>query len=122
MYKPPRVGDPYVATWLRYFGHSTKSGRCNVRLTVDEQNAIRQVIHRFDPLACIWLFGSRVDDQARGGDIDLLILSDKLDHSDKMSIRLALYEHIGEQKIDLVIAADDSDPFTRIALVEVVPL
>ena len=93
-----------------------------MRLTCDEQNAIRQVIHHFDPLARIWLFGSRVDDQARGGDIDLLILSEKLGYSDKIRIRLALYERIGEQKIDLVIVADDTDPFTRIALAEGIPL
>ncbi|WP_422138290.1 nucleotidyltransferase family protein [Endozoicomonas sp. ALC020] len=93
-----------------------------MRLSESERKAIVSAIQQFDPDAEIWLFGSRVDDQARGGDIDLLILSDKLNPDDKMRIRLALYEKLGEQKIDLVIAADDSDPFTRIALAEGVSL
>ncbi|WP_257252536.1 nucleotidyltransferase domain-containing protein [Endozoicomonas sp. ONNA1] len=93
-----------------------------MRLTKSEQQAIVTVIRQLDPDAEIWLFGSRVDDQARGGDIDLLILSHKLNSADKQKIRLALYEKLGEQKIDLVIAADDSDPFTRIALAEGVSL
>lgn len=93
-----------------------------MRLTTEEQNAIRKVIYEADPEAQVWLFGSRVNDQAKGGDIDLLILSKKIGLKDRTSIRLALYELIGEQKIDLVIAADDTDPFTRIALAEGVRL
>ena len=93
-----------------------------MRLTTEEQNAIRKVIYQADPEAQVWLFGSRVNDQAKGGDIDLLILSKKIGLKDRPSIRLALYELIGEQKIDLVIAADDTDPFTRIALAEGVRL
>ena len=93
-----------------------------MRLTDTEQSAIRQVIQNAGPHAKIWLFGSRADDKAKGGDIDLLILSEKLTLADKPKIRLALYEKIGEQKIDLVIAADDTDPFTRIALAEGIPL
>lgn len=93
-----------------------------MRLTTEEQNAIRKVIYQADPEARVWLFGSRVNDQAKGGDIDLLILSKKIGLKDRTSIRLALYELIGEQKIDLVIAADDTDPFTRIALAEGVRL
>ncbi len=89
-----------------------------MRLTESERQLIVAVVRQFDPDAEVWLFGSRVDDQARGGDIDLLILSDKLDPGGKWRIRLALYEKLGEQKIDLIIAADDSDPFTRIALAE----
>lgn len=93
-----------------------------MRLTLKEQNAIRKVINSADPSARVWLFGSRVNDLAKGGDIDLLILSDTLNLSDKSRIRLALYEQIGEQKIDLVIATDESDPFTRIALSEGIQL
>ena len=89
-----------------------------MRLTLEERIEIKRVIHKADPVAQIWLFGSRVNDQAKGGDIDLLILSDNLVLEDKLRIRLALYEKLGEQKIDIVIAADDSDPFTRIALAE----
>lgn len=33
----------------------------------------------FGPDAKIWLFGSRVDETKRGGDIDLLIKTDQVD-------------------------------------------
>ena len=87
-----------------------------MRLTDYEQIVIKKVIAQVDPDARVWLFGSRVDDRARGGDIDLLVMSNTLSMSDKTRIRLALYEQLGEQKIDIVVAADDSDPFIRIAL------
>jgi len=75
-----------------------------------------------DPEARIHLFGSRADDAKRGGDIDLLILSNLLTNGDRSAIRRRLWELIGEQRIDIVIAKDASDPFVRIALKEGVPL
>ena len=59
------------------FHSGSKSGETSLRLTTEEQNAIRKVIYEADPEAQVWLFGSRVNDQAKGGDIDLLILSKK---------------------------------------------
>ncbi|KEI70748.1 nucleotidyltransferase family protein [Endozoicomonas elysicola] len=93
-----------------------------MRLTLKEQEAIRTVIYQADSEAQIWLFGSRANNEAKGGDIDLLIISKTLGLKDRTRIRLALYDLIGEQKIDLVIAGDDTDPFTRIALAEGVQL
>ena len=53
-----------------------------MRLTQEEQRAICGSIHKVDPDARILLFGSRVNDEARGGDIDLLVLSDLLGFDD----------------------------------------
>ena len=64
----------------------------------------------------MYLFGSRVDDSKKGGDIDLLVMSDRLTRDDKRRIKTRLYELIGEQKIDILLAADDSDPFVKLAL------
>jgi len=93
-----------------------------MRLTDYEYAAIKQTIALFDPDAKVYLFGSRVDDTQLGGDIDLLILSDHLQRGDRGVIRWNLWEKIGEQKIDILIASDDSDPFVRLALKNGVPL
>ena len=89
-----------------------------MRLSDFEISSIRQTVHALDPDAGIYLFGSRADDLKRGGDIDLLIISHRLSPAVAGSIRWRLWELIGEQKIDIVIARDDSEPFVRIALQE----
>lgn len=68
------------------------------------------------------MFGSRVDDNKKGGDIDLLIFSDILTERDKRRIRIRLYDKLGAQKIDIVIARDLSKPFVRLAYAEGVEL
>ena len=86
-----------------------------MRLSDFEISAIRKTVSERDVDARVYLFGSRVDDARRGGDIDLLIMSDLLTSNDRGAIRWRLWELIGEQKIDIIIAKDTSDPFTRIA-------
>lgn len=86
-----------------------------MRITDQERDAIKDVIDKFDPDAKIYLFGSRVDDQSRGGDIDLLILSNLITDSDRHHIKIKLFDCLGEQKIDLIIAKDLSKSFVRIA-------
>lgn len=88
----------------------------NVRLNADEIKAIKSSIHRFDPSAKVYLFGSRADLTKKGGDIDILILSDILTISNRLDIKMELFRHLEEQKIDIVIAKDDNDPFVKIAL------
>lgn len=87
-----------------------------MRLSEFEIRVIKGTVGALDPEAKVYLFGSRVDDAARGGDIDLLIMSAKLTNEDKTKIRVRLYDILGEQKIDLIIAKDTADPFVRIAL------
>jgi predicted nucleotidyltransferase len=48
-----------------------------MRLAANEQSAICEAIKAVDAEALIYLFGSRVDDAGKGGDIDLLVLSKK---------------------------------------------
>jgi len=87
-----------------------------MRLKESEQKAIVSTVNHLDNDASVYLFGSRVDDTKKGGDIDLLVLSGSLTSDDKRSIKIKLYELLGEQKIDLIIAADDTDPFVKLAL------
>jgi len=93
-----------------------------MRLSDAERGAIRRTIADFDPEAMVYLFGSRTDDTKHGGDIDLLIMSNHLKQGDRGKIRWNLWEQIGEQKIDIIIARDDTDPFVKIALQNGVPL
>lgn len=86
-----------------------------MRLSVKERTALVHAIKDFDPQARIYLFGSRIDDTDKGGDIDILIFSQKLTFEDKLNIKTKLFEMIDEQKIDFLIARDTSDPFVQMA-------
>lgn len=65
-----------------------------------------------------WLFGSRVDDNKRGGDIDLLLrpqLSDRV-IARKLDLLRLLERQLGERKIDILIEMpDDTRPIVRLA-------
>jgi predicted nucleotidyltransferase len=87
-----------------------------IRLNESEIKIIKDTIKGFDKNARVYLFGSRTEGDKKGGDIDLLIMSDKLTGDDKSRIKLKLFDKIGEQKIDIIIAGDKAKPFVRIAM------
>lgn len=87
-----------------------------MRLSATEVSVIKEKITGFDMDCEIYLFGSRMLDEKRGGDIDLLVLSKKITNKDIRQIKYALWEELGEQKIDIVLAEDDTEPFVKIAL------
>lgn len=89
-----------------------------MRLEGYEVKAIKDVIYNKDPKAKIYLFGSRVDDGKKGGDIDLLVISEGLNKIDGWAIKDEICDRIGQQKIDIVITRDTNEPFVRIALRE----
>jgi predicted nucleotidyltransferase len=80
-----------------------------MRLTDTERRIIKQTVQPFDQSARVILFGSRANDKARGGDIDLLIISERIASDDLNAIRWRLWEQLGEQKIDLVLSRDEID-------------
>ena len=79
-----------------------------MRLT-DQQRAIIRatVAEAFGAGADVWLFGSRVDDNKRGGDIDLLIETDQVDVDAiaraEISFLTKIQIKLGEQKIDVLL-------------------
>ena len=87
-----------------------------MRITETERNAIVRTLATADADAPVYLFGSRADDNARGGDIDLLVLSPKIDLLRKLDVLAELHRLLGDQKIDLAIFADSSAPFARMAI------
>jgi predicted nucleotidyltransferase len=87
-----------------------------MRITNAEKDALVTSVHQEDRNAKVWLFGSRVDDSKKGGDIDIAVLSSKIQILERMRIRRNIIDRIGERKIDIVISADGTDPFFRLAI------
>jgi predicted nucleotidyltransferase len=87
-----------------------------MRISEIEKKIIKDAVHKYDAGAEIYLFGSRADDAKKGGDIDLLVMSEKIDEDGKWDILNHLLNELGEQKIDLTVAKNTEKPFTRIAI------
>ncbi len=84
-----------------------------MRLSTSEISIIKSSIHLFDGTAKVYLFGSRVDDKLKGGDIDILVLSEKINQADSYLIKAKIFESLEEQKIDLVIKENIDDSFSK---------
>ncbi|MBI2383780.1 MAG: nucleotidyltransferase domain-containing protein [Gammaproteobacteria bacterium] len=85
-----------------------------MRLSPEQTKAIRDRVRALlGAHARVSLFGSRVDDYACGGDIDLLVeVGEPLSNRAAMASRLAaeLQIALGEQRIDVVLV----DPLTPV--------
>jgi predicted nucleotidyltransferase len=88
-----------------------------MRLTASEIAAIREETSRLDPNAEVYLYGSRVDDTARGGDVDLLVMSETLSFREVLRLRTRILDRIGWQQLDLVVRRRDqvNDPLAAMA-------
>ena len=93
-----------------------------MRLKQKERDAIARAAREvFAPGASVFLFGSRVDDAKRGGDIDLLIETPQpmtpaecVERRTRYVARL--YRALEEQRIDVLITArSEPDPRTVVA-------
>jgi predicted nucleotidyltransferase len=78
------------------------------RLSELEKNAIVKHCKSIDKKCVIFLYGSRIDLKAKGGDIDLIVISEKLKFRDKLDLLTKIKESIGDQKIDLTILSKSS--------------
>ena len=89
-----------------------------MRLTKEEQILIKKAFKEVFGEGKIYLFGSRVDDSKRGGDIDLYIVPKNRDNlmRKKIDFLVKLYEYIGEQKIDVVMARDKNRLIEQVAI------
>jgi len=107
--------------FFRRYGLQSKMKKqktVSARLTDREIRGLRKAFEdvlRQDNIR-VYLFGSRTDADKKGGDIDLLIEcenkpSDPITRLTR-ALRLKIYDHIGEQKIDLVWdCPGKKDPF-----------
>lgn len=100
-----------------------------MRLSQDQLSRIRSTIQKhFGEDVSLLLFGSRLDDQAKGGDIDLFIETDMSAEQvveAKIDAQRELHKLLGDQKIDLVVKRKQSNvklPIHEVAQRTGVPL
>ena len=95
-----------------------------MRLDKYKVNLIKDFWLKEKPDAKIYLFGSRVDDSRRGGDIDILVLSETpASIEQKMNFKSKFNVIFGTQRVDLVnFLFTDTAPFKQIALSESIEL
>jgi len=94
-----------------------------MRLAEQEVQTLKTVTFNIDADAQVFLFGSRVDDAKKGGDIDILILSNVLKRENIRKIKRAFFDLFGEQKLDIVL--DELNPkkvFTKMIVPKAVKL
>lgn len=85
-----------------------------MRLSAAQVETIKQEArHFFGVEAEVWLFGSRVDDTAKGGDVDLYVRSMSSDADQLAAARFAflarLKRRMGDRKIDLVLQREGGE-------------
>jgi uncharacterized protein len=95
-----------------------------MRLDSKQKDAILKAVQRQDPDAEIILFGSRASDHAKGGDIDLLVVSDHIGLHEEWLIRRDILDEIGWQKLDIIVRRHDQldSPIASIAMETGIPL
>ena len=88
-----------------------------MRLSDEEKTAIKRAVQEhFGPDARVYLFGSRADDRARGGDIDLYVesgLEGEALVEAKLKAISRIQFRIGERKIDIVAASETAEDDER---------
>jgi predicted nucleotidyltransferase len=95
-----------------------------MRLSVIQQQSILQTLcQNFGDATKVWLFGSRVDDLRRGGDVDLYVETSNVSTLlTKLRCKMALEERL-DLPVDLIIKDQrKDDPIYKIAKREGVQL
>lgn len=91
-----------------------------MRLKAEQIDFIKKSIFKYLPSSSIYLFGSRVDDNKKGGDIDILVIGkDILTNEEKRNIKISYFKKFGLQKLDIVcFIEDEPSSFKELALFE----
>jgi len=85
-----------------------------MRLSPEARQIIKESTREiFGPDATVRVFGSRANDDARGGDIDLLVecskpVKDRLKKS--LALTASLQIRLGDQRIDVIVADPQTKP------------
>jgi len=76
----------------------------------------------FDENVKVLLFGSRVYDEKKGGDIDLYVITDNPSVKRESEFWIELQKRLGEQKIDIILSIDKNRSIEKAALKEGIEL
>jgi uncharacterized protein len=80
-----------------------------LRLSTNEINLIKNKVNIIFGETIIYLFGSRIDDGKKGGDIDLYIISEVNEDLFKKKIKLkTILEDLLFKPVDIIIAKDEN--------------
>jgi predicted nucleotidyltransferase len=95
-----------------------------MRITEHEKKVIIDAVKSADSNAKVWLFGSRADDNKKGGDIDIAIFSEIInkDVMQEIQVRRFICDRIGEQKIDIITTNSGKEAIFRLAVAEGIQL
>ena len=86
---------------LDFYARFTPNPLDSMRITADQLRIVKTLSRKyFGEDARLWLFGSRVDDEKKGGDYDFLI-----------ETSLANPDEIISNKIDMITQLQSSGPF-----------
>ena len=85
-----------------------------MRISTLEIDNLLGSIKQIDQNASVYLFGSSTDNQKKGGDNDIAILSKLVRLKEKIEIKYNFYQDFGEQKLDLLIVSDENMPFWQV--------
>ncbi len=91
-----------------------------MRLTLEQQRELRSALLRCSgKSARLWVFGSLVDDAARGGDFDVLVQTDEHNAAHLIDAKLAFLATLHDtpafegERIDVVLRSTALDPQPR---------
>jgi predicted nucleotidyltransferase len=103
-----------MSAFCRIDGNEVSWDISAMRLGANEAKAVGEEVRRLDPVAEIYLYGSRADDSAKGGDIDLWVRSSRISYRDTLRLLTRIKDRIGWQKIDLTINAGEDDVLAQL--------
>jgi len=95
-----------------------------MRLSNQIAEFLKEKITDAEPSAKVFLFGSRTDLNAKGGDIDIMVITEnEIPWSKLASVRREFFTIFGWQKLDIAIfKPDDQSPFFRLISPTAIPL
>lgn len=87
-----------------------------MRITPAQIQIIQQQIHHYlGNSATVWLFGSRLDDSQKGGDVDLYVEADSHRLMDEIRCKIGLQDVL-DTPVDLIVRKPfDTSPIASIA-------